>query len=215
MALEAKICGLSTPASLDVAVAEGAAFVGFVFYPRSPRNVSLPQAAALAARVPERVRRVALVVDASDEFLADLVRQVPLELLQLHGAETPARVAAIRALTGKAVMKVLHLAEAADLAAVGGYLPVADRLMFEAKPPAAMTNALPGGNALAFDWSILSGRSFARPWMLAGGLNAQNLKEAAGTSGARAVDVSSGVESAPGVKDVAKIRDFLQAARGL
>jgi len=215
MALEAKICGLSTPETLDVAVAEGAAFVGFVFYPRSPRNVSLPQAAALAARVPERVRRVALVVDASDEFLADLVRQVPLELLQLHGAETPARVAQIRALTGKAVMKVLRLAEAADLEAVEGFLPVADRLLFDAKPPAAMPGALPGGNAVAFDWSILAGRSFARPWMLAGALTAANLKEAAGTTGARAVDVSSGVESAPGVKDAAKIRDFLRTARGL
>ena len=215
MALEAKICGLSTPETLDVAVAEGAAFVGFVFFPRSPRNVSLPQAAALAARVPEGVRRVGLLVNADDGFLAELVRQVPLDLLQLHGAETPDRVAAIRERTGKAVMKVLHLAEAADLAAVAGYLPVADRLMFEAKPPASMSNALPGGNALAFDWSILAGRSFARPWMLAGGLNAGNLKEAAGTSGARAVDVSSGVESAPGVKDPAKIRDFLRAARTL
>ena len=215
MALEAKICGLSTPETLDVAVAEGAAFVGFVFFPRSPRNVSLAQAAALAARVPEGVRRVGLLVNADDGFLAELVRQVPLDLLQLHGAETPDRVAAIRERTGKAVMKVLHLAEAADLAAVAGYLPVADRLMFEAKPPASMSNALPGGNALAFDWSILAGRSFARPWMLAGGLNAGNLKEAAATSGARTVDVSSGVESAPGVKDPAKIRDFLRAARTL
>jgi len=215
MALEAKICGLSTPETLDVAVAEGAAFVGFVFFPRSPRNVSLPQAAALAARVPEGVRRVGLLVNADDGFLAELVRQVPLELLQLHGSETPERVAAIRERTGKAVMKVLHLAEAADLAAVAGYLPVADRLMFEAKPPASMSNALPGGNALAFDWSLLAGRSFARPWMLAGGLNVGNLKEAATTSGARAVDVSSGVESAPGVKDPAKIRDFLRAARTL
>jgi phosphoribosylanthranilate isomerase len=215
MALEAKICGLSTPETLDVAVAEGAAFVGFVFYPRSPRNVSLPAAAALAARVPERVRRVALLVNADDGFLAELVRQVPLELLQLHGSEPPERVAAIRARTGKPVMKVLHLGEAADLAAVAGYLPVADRLMFEAKPPAAMTNALPGGNAVAFDWSILTGRSFSRPWMLAGGLNAQNLKEAVATSGARAVDVSSGVESAPGVKDRDKIREFLRAARAL
>lgn len=215
MALDAKICGLSTPESVDLAVTEGAAFVGFVFFPRSPRNVSLEQAAALAARVPERVRRVGLVVDADDAFLAALVRQVPLELLQLHGRETPARVAAIRELTGKAVMKVFHLAEAADLAAVEGYLPVADRLMFEAKPPAAMSNALPGGNAVAFDWTLLAGRRFPRPWMLAGGLNAENLKEAVATSGARAVDVSSGVESAPGVKDPEKIRDFLRTARGL
>ncbi len=215
MALDAKICGLSTPDSLDVAVAEGAAFVGFVFYPRSPRNVSFAQAAALAARVPERVRRVALMVDPDEAFLAELLRQVPLEILQLHGAETPARVAEIRARTGKEVMKAIRLAEAADLEAVSGFLPVADRLLFDAKPPAAMTQALPGGNAVAFDWSILSGRSFARPWMLAGALTAENLKEAVGTTGARAVDVSSGVESAPGVKDADKIRAFLRAALSL
>ncbi len=215
MALEAKICGLSTPETLDVAVAEGAALVGFVFFPRSPRNVTLEQAAALARRVPERVRRTALTVDADDAFLRQLVRQVPLELLQLHGSETPARVAAIRELTGKPVMKVIHLAEAADLDLVAPYLPVADRLMFEAKPPAAMKNALPGGNALAFDWTLLSGRRFPRPWMLAGALKAENLKEAVTVTGARAVDVSSGVESAPGVKDPARIRAFLQAAREL
>jgi phosphoribosylanthranilate isomerase len=215
MALEAKICGLSTPESVDVAVAEGAALVGFVFYPRSPRCVTLEQAAALARRVPERVRRTALTVDADDAFLRQLVGQVPLELLQLHGAETPARVAAIRALTGKPVMKVIHLAEAADLAAVEAYLPVADRLFFEAKPPASLANALPGGNAVSFDWTILAGRRFPRPWMLAGGLTPENLKEAVTTSGARSVDVSSGVESSRGVKDPDRIRAFLQAARAL
>lgn len=215
MALEVKICGLSTPESLDAAVAGGAAFVGFVFYPRSPRAVTLEQAAALAARVPERVQRVGLVVDAEDAFLAELTARVPLELLQLHGRETPERAAAIRARSGKAVMKVIHLAEAADLEAVPGYLPVVDRLMFEAKPPASLKNALPGGNAVAFDWSLLTGRSFPRPWMLAGGLTAANLKEAAATSGARRVDVSSGVESAPGVKDLGRIAAFLETARSL
>ncbi len=215
MALEAKICGLSTPETLDLAVAEGAAFVGFVFYPRSPRNVTLEQAATLAARVPERVQRVALVVDADDDFLQALVRRVPLELLQLQGQETPARVAAIRALSGKAVMKALAIAEAADLDQAAAYLPVADRLMFDAKPPASMKNALPGGNAVAFDWGLLSGRRFPRPWMLAGALKAENLATAAATSGARNVDVSSGVESAPGVKDPEKIRAFLRAARTL
>lgn len=215
MALEVKICGLSTPESLDAAVAGGAAFVGFVFYPRSPRAVTLEQAAALAARVPERVQRVGLVVDAEDAFLAALTARVPLELLQLHGRETPERAAAIRARSGKAVMKVIHLAEAADLEAVPGYLPVVDRLMFEAKPPASLKNALPGGNAVAFDWSLLTGHSFPRPWMLAGGLTAANLKEAVATSGTRAVDVSSGVESAPGVKDLGRIAAFLETARSL
>lgn len=215
MALEAKICGLSTPESVDVAVAEGAALVGFVFYPPSPRFVTLEQAAALARRVPERVRRTALLVDADDAFIQQLVRQVPLELLQLHGAETPARVAAIREMTGKQVMKVIHLAEAADLAAVEPYLQVVDRLFFEAKPPASLKNALPGGNAVSFDWTLLAGRRFPRPWMLAGGLTPENLKEAVATSGARSVDVSSGVERSRGIKDPARIKAFLEAARGL
>ncbi len=215
MAIDAKICGLSTPETLEVAVAEGAAYVGFVFFAKSPRCVTLEQAAALAARVPERVRRVGLVVDPEDDFLQALVARVPLEILQLHGREAPARVAAVRQATGREVMKVLPVAEAADLEAVGPYLPVADRLMFDAKPPAAMKNALPGGNAVAFDWKILSGRSFPRPWMLAGGLRAETVAEAVATSGARTVDVSSGVESAPGIKDPEKIRAFLRAVRAL
>lgn len=215
MAIDAKICGLSTPETLEVAVAEGAAYVGFVFFPKSPRCVTLDQAAALARRVPERVGRVGLVVDPDDDFLQALVARVPLEILQLHGREAPARVAAVRQATAKEVMKVLSIAEAADLEAAQPYLPVADRLMFDAKPPATMKNALPGGNAVAFDWKILSGRSFPRPWMLAGGLKAENVAEAAATSGARTVDVSSGVESAPGVKDPEKIRAFLRAVRSL
>lgn len=215
MAIDAKICGLSTPETLEVAVAEGAAYVGFVFFAKSPRCVTLEQAAALAARVPERVRRVGLVVDPEDDFLQALVARVPLEILQLHGREAPARVAAVRQATGRELMKVFPIAEAADLEAVGPYLPVADRLMFDAKPPAAMKNALPGGNAVAFDWKILSGRSFPRPWMLAGGLRAETVAEAVATSGARTVDVSSGVESAPGVKDPEKIRAFLRAVRAL
>lgn len=215
MAIEAKICGLSTAETLEVAVAEGAGYVGFAFFPRSPRNVSLEQAAQLARRVPERVRRVALAVDPDDDFLKALLRQVPLEILQLHGRESPERVAAIRALAGREVMKVLPIAEAADIEAASAYFPVADRLLFDAKPPATMKHALPGGNALAFDWKLLAGRSFPRPWMLAGGLKVETLAEAVAISGARAVDVSSGVESAPGVKDPEKIRAFLRAARTL
>jgi phosphoribosylanthranilate isomerase len=215
MALEAKICGLSTAETLDLAVAEGAALVGFNFFPKSPRYVSIPEAAALARRVRPGVRRVAVLVDPTDDFLAELVARVPLELLQLHGHETPQRVAEVAAKTGKPVMKVISIADAADLDAVAAYEPVAERLMLDAKPPPTMKNALPGGNALAFDWQLLAGRRFRRPWLLAGGLNAENLREAVGTSGARAVDVSSGVESEPGRKDPDKIRAFLKAAREL
>lgn len=215
MALEVKICGLSTVETLDLAVAEGAPLVGFNFFPKSPRYVTIPEAAALAQRVRPGIRRVAVLVDPSDDFLAELVARVPLELLQLHGHETPQRVAEVAAQTGKPVMKVLSIAEAADLDAAAAYEAVAERLMFDAKPPPAMKNALPGGNALAFDWKLLASRRFRRPWMLAGGLSPENLKEAAATSGARAVDVSSGVESAPGRKDPDKIRAFLKAAREL
>lgn len=215
MALDSKICGLSTPEALEVAVAEGAAFVGFVFYPPSPRSVTLTQAAALARRVPEGVRKVALVVDADNDFLAELTRQVPVDLLQLHGGETPARAAEIRDRFRLPVMKAIRIAEAADLEAADAFLPVVERLLFDAKPPAAMKNALPGGNAVAFDWRLLSGRSWPRPWMLAGALSAENLKEAVAVTGARAVDVSSGVETAPGRKDPEKIRAFLRAAKVL
>lgn len=215
MALEAKICGLSTAETLDLAVAEGAALVGFNFFPRSPRYVSIPEAAALADRVRPGVRRVAVLVDPTDDFLAELVARVPLELLQLHGHETPQRVAEVMQRTGKPVMKVISIADPADLEAVASYEPLVERLMLDAKPPPAMKNALPGGNALAFDWKLLAGHRFRRPWMLAGGLSPENLKDAVATSGARAVDVSSGVESGPGRKDPDKIRAFLKAAREL
>jgi phosphoribosylanthranilate isomerase len=215
MALEAKICGLSTAETLDVAVAEGAALVGFNFFPKSPRYVSMAEAAALARRVRPGLRRVAVLVDPSDDFLAELVARVPLELLQLHGHESPRRVAEVTERTAKPAMKVISVAEAADLDAVAAYEPLVESFMLDAKPPAAMKNALPGGNALAFDWQLLAGRVFRRPWMLAGGLTPENLKEAVATSGARSVDVSSGVESEPGRKDPDKIRAFLKAAREL
>jgi len=215
MALEVKICGLSEPLGLAAAVEGGARFVGFVFFPRSPRNVSLAEAAGLAERVPQGVARVGLLVDPSDADLETLLDRVPLDLLQLHGEEPPERVAAIRARFGRPVMKVVKIAGKADVAAARAYEPVADRLLFEAKPPKSMTNALPGGNAVAFDWRLLAGQRWARPWMLAGGLKADNLAEAVATSGARAVDVSSGVERVPGEKDPALIREFLERARGL
>lgn len=215
MALETKICGLSDPESLAAAVAGGAGFVGFVFFPKSPRNVAPSLAASLAARVPEGVVKVGLLVDPGDQELSEILRQVPLDLIQLHGSEPPQRVAEIRGRFGKQVMKVVKIATREDLAEVQAYEPVADRLLLDAKPPKAMKNALPGGNAVAFDWRLLSGRRWSRPWMLAGGLKEANLAEAVETSGARAVDVSSGVETAPGRKDPALIRAFLERARSL
>ncbi|MGD9741676.1 MAG: phosphoribosylanthranilate isomerase [Dongiaceae bacterium] len=215
MALETKICGINSEAAMDAAIAGGAALVGLVFFARSARNLSLDRAAALAARVPAGVRRVGLVVDEPDERLDEIMRAVPLDMLQLHGAETPERVSAVRARYGKPVMKAIPVATREDLALAERYVAVADRLLFDAKPPAAMAEALPGGNALSFDWDLLGGRNWAKPWMLAGGLNAGNLADAVARSGARRVDVSSGVEDRPGVKSPAKIEALLRLAATL
>ncbi len=215
MALEVKICGLSQPETLLAAIAGGAAMVGFNFFPRSPRYVTPAEAASLAGRVPEQVWRVGLLVDPSDEQLTEILRQVPLDMIQLQGSETPGRVAEIRQRFGKPVMKAVKIATRDDVAQAADFEPVADRFLFDAKPPKSMANALPGGNAVAFDWRLLAGRKWSRPWMLAGGLKADNLAEAVETSGAGAVDVSSGVESAPGQKDSALIRGFLDKARAL
>lgn len=214
MAVAVKICGLNRPEAVAAAVAGGAAFVGFVFYPRSPRAVTPAEAGRLAAGVPAGIVRTGLFVDADDDMIAATLAAAPLDLLQLHGDETPERVAAIRARFGRSVMKVLPIAEEEDVAAADRYLAVVDRLMFDARPP-RRPDALPGGNGLAFDWRLLAGRSWPVPWMLAGGLTAATLAEAVRLTGAPAVDVSSGVEDAPGVKSVAKIAAFLAAARAL
>jgi len=215
MTVQVKICGISTPDAMAAAVEGGAAFVGLVFYPPSPRAVTPAQAAALAALVPSGVVKTGLLVDADDAAIAAILKDVPLDLLQLHGSESPARVAAIKARFGLPVMKVVKLRQPGDLEAVRPFLPVADRLLFDAKPPADMANPLPGGNAVAFDWSILAGTTWPLPWMLAGGLTPENVARAVEISGAAAVDVSSGVEDAPGKKNPAKIRAFLDACRAL
>jgi phosphoribosylanthranilate isomerase len=165
--------------------------------------------------VPERVRRVGLFVDPDDELLARVTGRVKLDLVQLHGAETPDRVAAIKRATGLPAMKAVKIAVAADVDSAKPYIGVADRLLFDAKAPASMAGALPGGNAVSFDWALLAGRSWPVPWMLSGGLHAGNIAEAVRISGARTVDVSSGVETGPGVKDPEKIRAFLAIAAGL
>jgi len=215
MTVQVKICGISTAEAMTAAVEGGAAFVGLVFYPPSPRTVTPAEAAPLAALVPEGIVKTGLLVDAEDAAIEAVLKEVPLDLLQLHGSETPERVAAIKARFGLPVMKVVKLRQQGDLEAAEPFLAVADRLLFDAKPPAAMTEALPGGNALAFDWTLLSGTTWPLPWMLAGGLTPENLARAVAVTGAPAVDISSGVEDAPGVKNPQKIRAFLAAARDL
>ncbi|EYD70822.1 phosphoribosylanthranilate isomerase [Limimaricola hongkongensis] len=212
MPVSVKICGLSDRAGLDAAVAAGARYVGFVFFAKSPRAVSVETAAALAVEVPPGIAKVALVVDADDTTLDEIVARVPLDMLQLHGRETPARVAEIRARHGLPVMKAVGVASEADLPMLDAYAAVADQILVDAKPPAGA--ALPGGNGLAFDWRLIAGRRWSVPWMLAGGLTPENLAEAVARTGARQVDVSSGVESAPGIKDAVRIGAFLTAAHG-
>jgi phosphoribosylanthranilate isomerase len=207
---ETKICGInSVPAAQAGA---RAAFAGFNFFPRSPRSVTPAQARFLAGHLPARVRRVALVVDLDDAALDAILSVFRPDIVQLHGHETPARTAEIRARTRLPVMKVLGIATAADLDGAKAYIDVADRLLFDAKPP-KRDDALPGGNAVSFDWTLLAGRKWARPWMLAGGLTAQNVAAAIRTAGAPAVDVSSGVEDRPGHKSPRLIRRFLAAVR--
>ncbi len=215
MAIETKICGIDSPAALDAAADGGADLVGLMFYPPSPRYVGLDQAAALAARVPAGITKVAVVVDPDDAELEQIIRRMPLDMIQLHGGESPRRAAEIRARFRLPVMKTIKIAAAEDFGAATPYLDVADRLLFEAKPPKHMTEALPGGNAVSFDWRLLAGRTWPKPWMLAGGLDPENLVEAVAIAGARAVDVSSGVEDRPGVKSPARIAAFLDAARAL
>ena len=210
MTVEVKICGLNTAPAVAAAIAGGARYVGFVFYPPSPRSLTAPEFARLAVAVPPGVIRVGLFVDADDDVIAEKAAAGRLDLLQLHGAESPVRVAAIRERFDIAVMKAIKVAGAADIDAARPYEAVADRLLFDAKPPKSMRAALPGGNALAFDWRLLRGARWSLPWMLSGGLDADNVAEAIGVSGTAAVDVSSGVEDQPGRKSAARIAAFLR-----
>jgi phosphoribosylanthranilate isomerase len=207
-----KICGLSTPETLNAALQAGADLVGFVRFPKSPRHVELETARLLSAQAQGRAERVALVVDADDRELAAIVNAIGPDLIQLHGGETPERVRAIRARFGRPVMKAVGLAERADLAALEPYRGIADRLLLDAKPPPT-SEALPGGNGLTFDWRLLVGLDPRLTFMLSGGLTSETVGTAIALTGARAVDVSSGVETRPGEKDPAKIEAFVRAAR--
>jgi phosphoribosylanthranilate isomerase len=211
MSLKVKICGLSTAEALDAALDAGADMVGFVFFPPSPRNLSFKAAASLEARVRGRAKKVALTVDADDTLLSYIVDALGPDILQLHGNESPLRVAAIKAQFKLPVMKAIAVETKADLAAIARYAAVADQLLFDARAPREATR--PGGLGKPFDWHLLENLGTSVPFMLSGGLNAGNVGEALRITRAPAVDVSSGVERAPGEKDLDKIRAFVRAAR--
>ena len=208
--IRVKICGLRTPADVTAVARAGAAYAGFVFFAKSPRNLTLPEARLAAMAAPPGLARVALTVNADNAALDAIVEAVPLDILQLQGHESPDRVAEVRARYGLPVMKAIGIADEGDLPAIFEFSTIADQLLIDTKPPRGAT--LPGGNGVAFDWRLLAGRRWLRPWMLAGGLTAENVAEAVRLTGARQVDVSSGVESAPGVKDAARIAAFVAAA---
>jgi len=206
-----KLCGLSTPAALDAAIAASADFIGMVFFAKSPRHVEPAAAAALVAHAAGRVKTVGLFVDPTPDYLAEVLARVPLDHIQLHGRESPAQVAAIGARHRLPVWKALGVRRRADALAADAYAGAAARVLFDAKPPEGAD--LPGGTGLRIDWAVLRGIRPALPWMLAGGLDAQNVREAISITGADAVDVSSGIESAPGIKDPARMAAFCAAAR--
>jgi phosphoribosylanthranilate isomerase len=208
--IQVKMCGLTESADIPAAILAGARYVGFVFFEKSPRYVSLEDAAFMAASVPEGICKVALVVDASDAFLDALTGQVPIDMLQLHGKETPGRVAEVKARYGLSVMKAVGIADASDLPVLDAQAAVADQILVDAKPP--KDAVLPGGNGLAFDWRLIADREWSVPWMLAGGLTAENVAQAIRLTGATQVDVSSGIEASPGVKDPDRMTAFCAAA---
>lgn len=210
MTVDVKICGLNAPGAVKVASAGGAKYIGFVFFPKSPRFVRPATAAELGGYARPGILKVGLVVDADDELLAEIVANAHLDRLQLHGHETPERVAYVRRRFGLGVIKAVPIAGPDDLTAARAYEDVADMMLFDAKPPEGADR--PGGNAATFDWDLLGTEQWRLPWMLAGGLTAANLAEAVRRSGAQAVDVSSGVEDRPGVKNVLKIEEFLKVA---
>ena len=210
MSAQVKICGLSTPDTMEAALAHGADYIGLNFFPASPRYVTPAKAASLAAMARGRTKIVALVVDADDALLKDITDAVKPDYFQLHGSETPERVTAIKALTGKPIIKVIKVGGPEDVSQATDFVDVADILLFDTKAPASLKNALPGGNGIPFDWTLLEGK---RGFMLSGGLNPGNVAEAIRITSAPMVDVSSGVESAPGKKEINLIAKFIEAAK--
>lgn len=215
MSVAVKICGLTSAEAVAATVAGGARFAGFLFYPPSPRHLTIEQAEPLIAGVAPGITRVGVFVDPDDATLDRILAKLPLDLLQFHGSELPERLKAVKRRFGRKVMKAIKVAGEIDLQGARDYFGVADWLMFDAKPPKDFHGALPGGNALAFDWELLRQKNWPLPWMLSGGLTVENLAEAARISRAEMLDVSSGVERRPGEKDPAKIRAFLARAQAL
>ncbi len=208
-----KICGIKTPEMLSCAVEAGARFIGFVFFPPSPRHVSIDTAKELALMLPTGVRGVGLFVDPSDAELEGVLGKVQLDMIQLHGQESPERVAEIKAKFAMPIIKAFPVSEAGDLDSVASYEPYIDWILFDAKPPKDAT--VPGGTGKSFDWSILEGKSFSKPWMLSGGLTCENVAQALSVLSLDAVDVSSGVEKIRGEKDAGKIKAFIGAVNAL
>lgn len=211
--IRVKICGLRDGPTVQAAVAAGVTYVGFVFFPKSPRNISIQEAAELAADVPVGVAKVGLVVNPDNSLLDAILAKVPLDIIQLHGTETPERVSEVRARYGLPVMKAVGVAVPDDLSQIDAYAQVADQLLIDTKAPKGADR--PGGNGAKFDWTLIAGRRWPVPWMLAGGLTPDNVAEATATTGAQQLDLSSAVESAPGVKDAGLIADFMAAVAGI
>ncbi|MGB0251176.1 MAG: phosphoribosylanthranilate isomerase [Paracoccaceae bacterium] len=206
-----KICGLATVDDVRACADAGANYMGLVFFQKSPRNITIPAARELALAAPLGLAKVALVVNPSDADLDAITGTVPLDMLQLHGRETPERVAEVKARYGLPVMKAVGIADGDDLPKLESYFGVADQILVDAKPPKG--GELPGGNGLSFDWRLIAGRRWPCPWMLAGGLTPENVAEAVKMTGAKQVDVSSGVEDAPGQKNAELIQKFVQSSR--
>jgi phosphoribosylanthranilate isomerase len=215
MPVETKICGLNDPAAVTAAVRGGARYLGFNFYPPSPRSIRAGDAAALAAMLPDHIEAVAVMVDPSDAEIDAVTSAVKLATIQLHGSESPERASAIGKRTGLKVIKAIKVGSAEDVASAARYASAVDMLLFDTKPMDVSNDALPGGTGRSFDWLLMKGFASARAWMLSGGLNAGNVAEAVAISGAKAVDVSSGVETAPGKKSPERIAAFLDAVRAL
>ncbi|MDB4117049.1 phosphoribosylanthranilate isomerase [Amylibacter sp.] len=210
--MRVKICGLTTLNTLSAAINSGATYVGFVFFEKSPRHLTIEQAIKMANIVPDGICKTALVVDPSDKDLDDLLDKVPVDMIQLHGHESAERVSEVKDKFGLPVMKAVGISDESDLVNLYEHSRIADQILVDAKPP--KNAVLPGGNGLSFDWKLLAGRRWSTPWMLAGGLNSSNLLQAAKLTGARQFDVSSGVETSTGVKDIKLISDFIQVANG-
>lgn len=213
MSVHVKICGLSTPETVTAALEGGADLVGFVFYPKSPRNISPAKARELASIARGRARIVALIVDAEDSLVDEIMRELDPDLFQAHGSETPERIAEIGARTGKPVIKAIKIKTEADVAGARAYDETAALILYDAKAPESLTHALPGGNGIAFDWRLLGSGEAASAFILSGGLNPGNVASAIAVTGAPIVDVSSGVEKSPGIKDITLIREFIAAAK--